>query len=136
MVQAKKPPHSFAVFKPPALFPFCILGKKMMVFVLPNRVIVLKAQATGEYIVLIDGDMVLHPQFIRDHIASAQLGVWVQGSRVLLTPDSTQALLRAPYPNPSVYRFTTPALKKTRCLALRGFTQTDWAHTQSKCQSR
>ena len=81
------------------------------------------AQATGEYIVLIDGDMVLHPQFIRDHIASAQLGVWVQGSRVLLTPDSTQALLRTPLPQPFRLPFYHASIEKKhaalRCAGLR-----------------
>lgn len=58
------------------------------------------AQAQSEYIVLIDGDMVLHRQFIADHKQSAQRGVWVQGSRVLLKPEYTAELLRSPLPQP------------------------------------
>jgi len=38
---------------------------------------------------LIDGDMILHPNFIQDHINSAESGFFVQGSRVLLTQKAT-----------------------------------------------
>lgn len=56
------------------------------------------AYAVCSYIVLIDGDMVLHPEFIRDHLALARPGFWVQGSRVLLTRQATEQLLSAPLP--------------------------------------
>ena len=58
------------------------------------------AAAQGPYIVLIDGDMVLHPEFIADHLAVAREGRWVQGSRVLLTEAATAALLSSPLPVP------------------------------------
>ncbi|MDO5059392.1 MAG: glycosyltransferase family 2 protein [Neisseria sp.] len=58
------------------------------------------ALAEQPYIVLIDGDMVLHPEFIRDHLAAAEHGVWVQGSRVLLTETATAKLLAEPLPEP------------------------------------
>ena len=51
------------------------------------------AKASGKYIVLIDGDMILHRKFIEDHINSAELGYFVQGSRVLLTQDKTKMVL-------------------------------------------
>jgi glycosyltransferase involved in cell wall biosynthesis len=47
------------------------------------------SKSNFDYIVLIDGDMILHPKFISDHINQAQLGFFVQGSRVLLTQDKT-----------------------------------------------
>jgi len=47
------------------------------------------SKSTGGYIVLIDGDMILHPNFIQDHINSAESGFFVQGSRVLLTQKAT-----------------------------------------------
>ncbi|MDO4696074.1 MAG: glycosyltransferase family 2 protein [Neisseria sp.] len=56
------------------------------------------AQAVCSYIVLVDGDMILHPEFIRDHLAIARPGFWVQGSRVLLTPQATGKLLSHPLP--------------------------------------
>jgi glycosyltransferase involved in cell wall biosynthesis len=46
-------------------------------------------KSNGDYIVLIDGDMILHPNFVKDHIACAELGHFVQGSRVLLSKKKT-----------------------------------------------
>jgi glycosyltransferase involved in cell wall biosynthesis len=43
------------------------------------------AQATGDYVLLIDGDCILHPDFVRSHLAFARPGRFVQGTRVLLT---------------------------------------------------
>jgi glycosyltransferase involved in cell wall biosynthesis len=37
--------------------------------------------ATGEYLVLLDGDCVPHREFIADHIRLAEPGFWVQGRR-------------------------------------------------------
>lgn len=55
-----------------------------------NRAI---AKAQGEYIVMIDGDMLLHPHFIRDHKQAAKRGQFIQGRRTLLTQElSKQAL--------------------------------------------
>ena len=42
-------------------------------------------KASGDYIILIDGDMILHPRFIQDHLSSKELGYFIQGSRVLLS---------------------------------------------------
>lgn len=52
-----------------------------------NRAIAL---SSGEYIVMIDGDMLLHPLFIKDHKNKAEKGCFIQGSRVLLTEKATQ----------------------------------------------
>lgn len=58
------------------------------------------AMAGSDYIVIIDGDMVLHPEFIADHKRAAKKGLFVQGSRVILTPEKTGELLA----DPSAYR--------------------------------
>jgi len=42
------------------------------------------AKARGEYIILIDGDILLEPHFIYDHHQFARPGFFVQGTRVLL----------------------------------------------------
>jgi glycosyltransferase involved in cell wall biosynthesis len=39
------------------------------------------AAATGQYVVLLDGDCVAHRSFIADHRALAETGFWVQGRR-------------------------------------------------------
>jgi glycosyltransferase involved in cell wall biosynthesis len=51
------------------------------------------AKATGEYIILVDGDMVLHPEFIADHLDFAQEGTFVQGKRILLDQKKTRTVL-------------------------------------------
>ncbi len=58
------------------------------------------AAATGDFIVFIDGDMVLHPQFISDHRATAVRGRYTQGVRILLDPSRTAALLAEPLRTP------------------------------------
>ena len=51
------------------------------------------SQSNSDYIILIDGDVILHPEFINDHINNAQSSYFVQGSRVLLTQDKTKQAL-------------------------------------------
>lgn len=51
--------------------------------------------ASGEYIVQIDGDLILHPDFLKDHLRSAALGKFVSGSRILLPQNFTNKLLAA-----------------------------------------
>ena len=51
------------------------------------------AKSNGDYIILIDGDMILHPKFIEDHVNHTEQGYFVQGARVLLTQCATQSAL-------------------------------------------
>lgn len=51
------------------------------------------AAATGDYIVFVDGDMLLHPRFVEDHARCARAGHWTQGVRVPLDAAATQAVL-------------------------------------------
>jgi glycosyltransferase involved in cell wall biosynthesis len=55
-----------------------------------NRAI---AAATGDYIVLVDGDMILHKRFIQDHIACARPDCFVQGARPRLSREVSERLL-------------------------------------------
>ena len=52
------------------------------------------ARATGEYIVFIDGDMVLHPEFVADHRQFARNGSFTQGVRIPLDAKETAEQLR------------------------------------------
>lgn len=54
------------------------------------------AQAKGDYIVQIDGDIVLHPDFIADHASVARRGHFVCGSRVLIQKELTERILSNP----------------------------------------
>jgi glycosyltransferase involved in cell wall biosynthesis len=51
------------------------------------------ARTACEYLVLIDGDMVLHPQFLADHLQAAAPGTWRQGTRIELDATATRRLL-------------------------------------------
>ncbi len=51
------------------------------------------AAAGGDYLVMVDGDIVLHPRFLEDHLRAARRGWFVQGSRVMLSPEATARAL-------------------------------------------
>jgi glycosyltransferase involved in cell wall biosynthesis len=51
------------------------------------------AHATGDYLVFIDGDMLLHPQFIADHRRCARPGAFTQGMRIPLDAATTEQVL-------------------------------------------
>jgi glycosyltransferase involved in cell wall biosynthesis len=51
------------------------------------------AKAGGDYIVMIDGDMILHPSFIKDHSDYAKRGYFIQGVRAKLSEAGTQSVL-------------------------------------------
>ena len=51
------------------------------------------AKSYGDYIILIDGDIILHPKFIQDHVNNAKVGYFMQGSRVLLSQDITEQII-------------------------------------------
>lgn len=52
------------------------------------------AKSTSDYIILIDGDMVLEENFIDDHLRFAKKGYFTQGSRVLIKNEKTQNLFK------------------------------------------
>lgn len=51
------------------------------------------AAAIGDYLLQIDGDILLHPRFVEAHQATWRRGSYVQGSRVLLTESRTREVL-------------------------------------------
>lgn len=52
------------------------------------------ARARGDYIILIDGDILLEKHFIADHIFFSNPGYFVQGTRVLLNKQLSGKILR------------------------------------------
>lgn len=50
-------------------------------------------KSTGDYVVFIDGDIVLHPDFIKGHIEAAKIGFFVQGGRVQLNSALSQSFI-------------------------------------------
>ena len=51
------------------------------------------ATATGDYVLMVDGDCVLHVDFVRSHLAFARPGTFVQGSRVFVTRERSAIAL-------------------------------------------
>ena len=49
-----------------------------------NKVI---AASTADYIIQVDGDCILHPKFIEDHIKNVEKGIYLYGSRVNILPN-------------------------------------------------
>jgi glycosyltransferase involved in cell wall biosynthesis len=54
------------------------------------------ARTRSEYVVLVDGDMLLDAHFLADHEAHARPGTWVQGCRLPLDSRATTRLVRSP----------------------------------------
>lgn len=52
------------------------------------------AMASKDYIISVDGDMVLHKDFVKMHKKAAWTGRFIQGSRVLLSDDTTRRLMQ------------------------------------------
>lgn len=50
------------------------------------------AASTGEYLVFLDGDCLVFPDFIRQHLALAEEGMMVTGSRILCSPALTELI--------------------------------------------
>jgi glycosyltransferase involved in cell wall biosynthesis len=79
-------------------------------------------KATREYIINIDGDILLNKYFIHDHLYFARPGKFIAGDRTLLAPAATQKYMEEGNGYPSFY---TKSIKKRkhafRCLWLAEF---------------
>lgn len=93
------------------------------------------AASRGDYVVLIDGDMLLHPAFIADHLALAEPGCFLQGGRLKATAAETARLLAGGRPlfapwmaghfrefdgTRRLYAFRQPALARWKARARSG----------------
>ncbi|MBA3671418.1 MAG: glycosyltransferase family 2 protein [Gemmatimonadaceae bacterium] len=61
-------------------------------------------RSCGDYLIFVDGDCVLHGDFVRSHEQYARDGCFVQGGRVLLDKRHTAEALRAGVVAPGVWR--------------------------------
>lgn len=66
------------------------------------------AQAQYDYLISIDGDIILHRHFIRDHKAFSEKGCFIQGGRVILFEAASKKMLQksdtlVSYFNPAIY---------------------------------
>ena len=90
--------------------------------------------AQGEYIIIIDGDMIVYPSFVRDHIAFAKPKVFLQGSRVILDSHTSQTILQNKQQNQNdayAYAFGHGGFKAKSCKILA-----QWVYKNSKVDSK
>lgn len=52
------------------------------------------AGTDADYILQIDGDCIMHPDFVRDHFSGAKKGVFLFGSRVNIKPSAVEKVLQ------------------------------------------
>lgn len=98
-----------------------------------NRAI---AAAKGDYIISIDGDLVLDKHFIEDHIKFARRNSFVQGGRVLLPKQFTERMMTDPDTAPiQQLSYKTPGAKN-RKNAIRNALLTKLCAWQSQELSR
>ncbi|GAO42074.1 glycosyltransferase family 2 protein [Flavihumibacter petaseus] len=62
------------------------------------------AAADGEYLIQVDGDLILHPDFVKDHLEAATPGYFIGGSRVILGREFSEKLLDNQSLQPTVFR--------------------------------
>ena len=55
------------------------------------------SKASGDYIIMVDGDCLMPPYFVRNHIKLAEPNVVVAGGRYLFSQDETDQLLAKPF---------------------------------------
>jgi len=49
-------------------------------------------RSSCEFLILLDGDMVMHPEFVADHLSLARPGHYSQGLRILLSDEATRRM--------------------------------------------
>jgi glycosyltransferase involved in cell wall biosynthesis len=62
------------------------------------------AAATGDYLIQVDGDLILHTSFIKDHVQAARPGHFIGGSRVLLSQELSQELFSGKQQQISIFQ--------------------------------
>ena len=73
-------------------------------------------KAIGEYIICIDGDILVDKNFVHDHLCFARCGQFITGSRTLLMPAATQKYMDEPNAFPSFFsRFVAKRKYAFRC---------------------
>ena len=63
------------------------------------------AKASGDYIIQIDGDIIIHTHFVKDHIQMAEKGFFIHGSRTFLNNATTQKAIKNSIINFSIFSF-------------------------------
>lgn len=83
---------------------------------LRNLAIAALAPGDADYVVFVDGDMLLHPDFIADHLGIARGGWFTQGVRVLADAALTQRLIATPATQPTPFTAGLGGLRRAYLL--------------------
>jgi hypothetical protein len=84
------------------------------------------AQTTADYIIQVDGDCILHPHFVEDHIKNAEKGVYLYGSRVNIVEEFVEGIFKEGKINFNL--FSKEIKNKTRSLHIPFFSGLYKAH--------
>ena len=80
------------------------------------------AKASGEYIIQIDGDLLLQKNFIKDHILFSEKNFFVTGSRLLMNEELSKKVLQSPLFKVGIFtRGVSNILNGVRAKALGNF---------------
>lgn len=61
------------------------------------------SKSSSDYIIVVDGDMILHKKFIEDHLRCAKKGFYLQGSRVMLDDIYSKKILNTKKTNINIF---------------------------------
>ncbi|MGM9704901.1 MAG: glycosyltransferase family 2 protein [Prevotella sp.] len=75
------------------------------------------AASVGEYIIEADGDLLLHPCFVKDHLMMARRGYYLKGERTNINRKLTERICRSGKSMP--INFLTRGIEKKRSNTLR-----------------
>lgn len=84
------------------------------------------AGTKADYIIQIDGDCIMHKEFIKDHIQGAQLNTYLYGSRVNILPDAVENIFKNKMI--SFNLFSKEIKNKTRTLHIPFFSKMYQSH--------
>ncbi len=88
------------------------------------RNIALRVLRDVDYIIQVDGDMVLHPHFVDDHRSLATRGYYVRGNRMMLDGAQTTAVISNGLAELQGFKFPlSRCTKSTRIVALRNLSR-------------
>jgi glycosyltransferase involved in cell wall biosynthesis len=74
------------------------------------------AATDADYLVFVDGDMLLHPEFVADHVRLARRGFFTQGVRLHADPDLTRRLIADPAQPPRFWSAGLGGLRRAYLL--------------------
>ncbi|MCU0977199.1 MAG: glycosyltransferase [Steroidobacteraceae bacterium] len=74
------------------------------------------ARCREDYVITVDGDMLLDRDFVADHVRHARRGCWVQGCRLPLSPQATARLIGTTEPAALARRTDTDGRHRLQAL--------------------